>query len=73
MAPANGDAAGPSSSQDDSVATMKKRNRPQCNLSSDKEAKIVFFISSLNLFHLRTGVFAPNNRLLVPTLFCYMS
>ncbi|CAN6198921.1 unnamed protein product [Urochloa humidicola] len=29
MAPAKGDAAGPSSSQDGSVATMKKRNRPQ--------------------------------------------
>ncbi|RLN35501.1 ALA-interacting subunit 5-like [Panicum miliaceum] len=29
MAPANGDAAGPSSSQDGSAATMKKRNKPQ--------------------------------------------
>lgn len=43
MMPANGDTAGSSSSQDDPAATVKKRNRPQCNLSSDKEA--VFYIS----------------------------
>ena len=39
MAPANGDAAGPSSSQDGLVATMKKRNKPQCNLSSSPHIK----------------------------------
>ena len=46
MAPANGDAAGPSSSQDGLVATMKKRNKPQCNLSSYKEGKFCFFSPS---------------------------
>jgi hypothetical protein len=29
MVPTNGDAAGPSPSQDGSAATMKKRNKPQ--------------------------------------------
>jgi hypothetical protein len=45
MVLANGDTAGPSSSQDDLAATMKKRNMPQCNLSlSSSDKQVEFYI-----------------------------
>lgn len=51
MVPTHGDTAGPSSSQDDPAATVKKRNsnRPQCNRISPliKKQNSVNYFSSL--------------------------
>lgn len=66
MVPTHGDTAGPSSSQDDPAATVKKRNsnRPQCNRISPlikKQNSVNYFFISPAWFvvNLRAGAFAP--------------
>jgi hypothetical protein len=52
MAPLNGGAAGPSTGRDVPAAasTTTKRNKPRCNLSSEKQISFIFVILELFIF-----------------------